>query len=73
MTHHDATVDKDDKDRKAAAPIRVSVSFAAADYAEIKDIARTKRVSAAWVVRDAVASYLDARAPLLTRDRRGND
>lgn len=59
--------------RKTDRPVRVSVSFDAADYAELKDIARYKRVSTAWVVRDAVASYLDARAPLLSRDRRGNE
>lgn len=51
--------------------VRVSISFDAADYAEIKDIARDKRVSTAWVVRDAVTSYLNARAPLFARDRRG--
>ena len=53
--------------------VRVSISFDAADYAEIKDIARYKRVSAAWVVRDAVTSYLSERAPLFARDRRGNE
>ena len=58
---------------KTDRPVRVSVSFDATDYAQIKDIARYKRVSTAWVVRDAVASYLDARAPLLARDRRGNE
>lgn len=59
--------------RKADVPVRVSISFAAADYAAIRNIAREKRVSAAWVVRDAVTSYLDARAPLFARDRRGNE
>ena len=59
--------------REIARPIRVSVSFDAADYAEIKDIARYKRVSTAWVVRDAVASYLNARTPLLPRDRGRNE
>ena len=59
--------------RETARPVRVSVSFDAADYAEIKDIARYKRVSTAWVVRDAVASYLDAQTPLLPRDRGRNE
>ena len=53
--------------------VRVSISFDAADYAEIKNIARDKRVSAAWVVRDAVTSYLNDRAPLFAQDRRGNE
>ncbi len=63
-----ATVGEKERD---AGSVRVSVSFDAADYAEIKDIARDKRVSAAWVVRAAVTSYLNARTPLFTSDRRG--
>lgn len=51
-----------------ASPTRVSVSFNPADYAEIKEIARVKRVSAAWVVRQAVTDYLNSRAPLFARD-----
>ena len=50
---------------------RVSVSIKTEDYAELKDIAEDKRVSVAWVVRDAVADYLTARTPLLRR--RGKD
>lgn len=46
---------------------RVSVSFTAEDYAEVKRIAKAKRVSAAWVVREAVTHYLDARNPLFPR------
>lgn len=48
-------------------PVRVSVSIDANDYADIKSIARNGRVSVAWVVRDAVARYLDSRTPLLSR------
>ncbi len=59
--------------QRSDGPVRVSISFDAADYAEIKDIARDKRVSTAWVVRDAVTSYLNARAPLFARDRRRNE
>ena len=54
-----------------AGSIRVSVSFNAADYGEIKGIARAQRVSAAWVVRDAVTHYLNSRTPLFTGDRSG--
>lgn len=49
--------------------IRVSVSFDSADFAEVKAIAEEKRVSASWVIRDAVISYLNARAPLFARER----
>ena len=58
--------------QKTGSPVRVSVSFDAADYAAIKSIARDKRVSAAWVVREAVSSYLDMRAPLFAAERPEN-
>jgi hypothetical protein len=38
--------------------IRASVSFPASDYTELERIAAKKRVSLAWVVRDAVDQYL---------------
>lgn len=58
------------RDKHAGAgSVRVSVSFDAADYAELKGIAQAKRVSAAWVVREAVTRYLHSRTPLFTRDR----
>ena len=59
--------------RTGARSVRVSVSFEVADYAAIKGIAKRKRVSTAWVVRDAVASYLNAQEPLFANDRRGNE
>lgn len=43
---------------------RVSVSLEAADYEELRKIAAEKRVSLAWVVRDAVAAYIFRREPL---------
>ena len=60
------------KAQKARGVMRLSVSVDAVDYADLKQIAAEKRVSVAWVVRDAVATYLDARAPLFARlDRSG--
>lgn len=56
--------------RTGTRSVRVSVSFEVADYTAIKDIAKRKRVSTAWVVRDAVASYLDAQVPLFATNRR---
>ena len=50
---------------------RLSVSVDTVDYADLKRIAAEKRVSVAWVVRDAVAAYLDDRAPLFARTDRG--
>ena len=53
----------------AAGAARISVSFDAHDYAAIKGIAKRNRVSAAWVVREAVSNYLNDRAPLFARER----
>ena len=44
--------------------IRASVSFGRGDYEELERIAEEKRVSVAWVVRDAVSRYLDEQNPL---------
>jgi metal-responsive CopG/Arc/MetJ family transcriptional regulator len=45
--------------------VRASVSFPEDQYAELERIAQSKRVSLAWVVRDAVQAYLTTRWPLL--------
>lgn len=45
--------------------IRASVSFPEDQYEELERIAQSQRVSLAWVVREAVQSYLVARWPLL--------
>ena len=44
---------------------RVSVSFDAKTYSRIHEIARNHKVSAAWVVRDAVDRYLATSGPEL--------
>lgn len=38
--------------------VRASVSFPENDYAELERIARSQRVSVAWVVRESVQEYL---------------
>jgi metal-responsive CopG/Arc/MetJ family transcriptional regulator len=38
--------------------VRTTVSIPKADYEEVERIAREKRVSVAWVVREALAEYL---------------
>lgn len=43
---------------------RVSVSLDSDDYAHLKRIAAERRVSLAWVVRDAVGEYIYRRSPL---------
>ena len=47
--------------------VRASVSFPEDQYAELELIARQHRVSLAWVVREAVQTYLVSRqTPLKT-------
>jgi len=48
--------------------VRASVSFPEEQYAELERIALDQRVSLAWVVREAVQSYLVTRWPLLEGD-----
>jgi metal-responsive CopG/Arc/MetJ family transcriptional regulator len=43
--------------------VRASVSFPEDQYAELEEIALAQRVSLAWVVREAVQSYLVQRLP----------
>jgi metal-responsive CopG/Arc/MetJ family transcriptional regulator len=45
--------------------VRASVSFPEDQYAELERIALDQRVSLAWVVREAVQTYLVERWPLL--------
>ena len=44
---------------------RASVTFPADIYDELERIAEEKKVSVAWVVRDAVEKYVEAQYPLL--------
>jgi hypothetical protein len=43
---------------------RASVTFPVDIYAELERIASENKVSVAWVVRDAVEKYVEARYPL---------
>ncbi|HEV8700959.1 MAG TPA: CopG family transcriptional regulator [Candidatus Polarisedimenticolia bacterium] len=44
--------------------LRASVSFPPELYRTLEEIAREKKVSIAWVVRDAAEKYVADRAPL---------
>lgn len=44
---------------------RTSVTISTRDYTELERIAAKKKVSVAWVVREAVDRYLDQESPLL--------
>jgi hypothetical protein len=51
---------------KTAAQPRASVTFPPELYKTIEDLARRKKVSIAWVVRDAVEKYVTDQWPLLS-------
>lgn len=45
--------------------VRTSVSLSESDYEDLVRISEKKKVSVAWVIRDAVEKYLNEEAPLL--------
>ena len=49
---------------RESATARLSITIPPEDYADIKTTADRKRVSIAWVVRDAIHQYLRNEAPL---------
>ncbi|MET1503440.1 ribbon-helix-helix domain-containing protein [Burkholderia sola] len=55
------------KQRKTEAPLRASVSFPPDLYHLLEQIASQKKVSLAWVVRDAVEKYIADQWPLLEK------
>ena len=59
--------DKSNKpDQPTKAP-RQSVTFTPATYAELERLSREKKVSIAWVVREATEKYIAEQYPLFGR------
>jgi hypothetical protein len=58
------------KARETGMP-RASVSFTPEAYKTVEDLAKKKKVSIAWVVREAVEKYVADQWPLLA-DLKGN-
>ncbi len=58
----------DKRERKPRAT-RASVSLPPEIYSTLQDIAKQKRVSVAWVIRDAVEKYIANQWPLLESAR----
>ena len=64
------TGNKEETRRMKAASVssvRASISFPADLYATIEQLAKQKKVSLAWVVRDAVEQYVADEWPLFYR------
>lgn len=56
------------KAKPSSAP-RASVTFPPDLYQTLEEIAKQKKVSVAWVVRDAAEQYVVGRWPLLAKTR----
>ena len=61
---------KKQKTRRTSRSHRASVSFPPELYEILEGIARQKRVSVAWVVRDAAERYVAEQWPLFATDQR---
>ena len=60
---------RDRREVKAQSPtaIRASISFPAEVYETLETIAKEKKVSLAWVVREAAEHYIGEKSPLFSR------
>ncbi len=52
---------------RSTAAIRASISFPSEVYETLEVIAKEKKVSLAWVVREAAEEYIDAKWPLFRK------
>ena len=52
---------------QSAAAVRASISFPPDIYDTLETIAREKKVSLAWVVREAAEKYIAEKWPLFTQ------
>ena len=55
--------------QKESGSTRLSITFPPETFRALEAIAEQKRVSVAWVVRDAAETYLRAKWPLLHESR----
>lgn len=52
------------EDTPAEGSVRATISFPSEPYQTLEEIARQKKVSLAWVVRDAAEQYVPDKWPL---------
>ena len=55
------------KTKETKKSVRMSVSIPPEDYEDLERIAEQKKVSVAWVIREAIEQYLKAESPLFRR------
>ena len=53
--------------KSQAGSVRASISFPPEIYEILEEIAKEKKVSLAWVVREAAEMYIDAKTPLFSQ------
>ena len=59
------------KKASSKAAVRASISFPPGIYETLESIAREKKVSLAWVVREAAEQYIGSKWPLLFTRKTG--
>jgi len=59
---------REKRSREKKAAVRASITFPPDLYKTLEEIARQKKVSLAWVVRDAVEKYITDKWPLLANE-----
>lgn len=57
---------------QTAGAVRASISFPADVYETLENIAKEKKVSLAWVVREAAEQYIGGKWPLFSRKANEN-
>lgn len=65
-----ASVESQKKAFRQPKTARASVSFPQELYESLEQIAQEKKVSVAWVVRDAIEKYVADKWPLFEREAR---
>ena len=60
------------KKMKGTAQVRATISFPPEVYETLEGIARKKKVSLAWVVREAAEKYIEDKWPLFAREERSS-
>ncbi len=59
------------KARRSTKQTRASISFPSEVYGELEKLAAAKKVSLAWIVREATERYLADQWPLLAERKQG--
>jgi metal-responsive CopG/Arc/MetJ family transcriptional regulator len=62
-----ATKRKENRRMKSTSALRASVSFPPDLYHTIEQLAKQKKVSVAWVIRDAAEKYIAEQWPLFEK------